>query len=113
MLNKESNAYVTVEDLEGELGIPIVSLSSPSTVTLAPNTFYTLGTLSNNLTVSYSAVTEGYMAEYMFSFVAGNGCGVTLPSGTKYINNTAPTFTVGRTYEFDIVQGLAVVGEFY
>lgn len=112
MLDKESNAYVTVEELQGEIGIPIISSPNPSSITFAPNTLYNLGTLSGSLTVSFSGGTSGYASEYMFRFIAGSGCSVTLPSGTRYLDDTAPTFTTGKTYEFDILEGLAVVGEY-
>ena len=49
----------------------------------------------------------------MIKFVAGSGAGISLPSGVLYLNGQTPTFTTGRTYEIDIMNNLAVVGEFY
>jgi len=67
------------------------------------------------MTISFnsSAVESGYVPEYAFKFVASSGCSITLPSTCKYCGGSAPTLTAGHTYEYNIADGLVVVGEFY
>ena len=54
-----------------------------------------------------------YCKEYMFRFTAGPNCAINLPDTVKFNGGLAPTFIAGRTYEYNIVDNLAVVGEFF
>lgn len=84
-------------------------------VTINPYTLNDFGTVSRDMTISFNTSLEvsGYTKEYIIRFVAGNGCAITLPNGVLYANGVTPTYTVGHTYEIDIVNGCAAVGEFY
>lgn len=92
-----------------------VSGTQGASVTIEPYKLYDFGTLSTAMTVSFDTTKEvsGYTREYIMRFVAGSGCAVTLPNGVKYANGTAPTYTSGREYEINVINGCAVVGEFY
>lgn len=94
---------------------PLVTIAQAATVTLDPYTLYTFGIVTIGMTISFNsaAVETGYVPEYSFKFIAGTGCSITLPSTCKYCGGSAPIFTTGRTYEYNIADGLVVVGEFY
>ena len=104
------NSY---ENLDKTPYLEVVPVSA--TQTIDPYKMYSLGTVSTSLTIAFntSAEVQGYAKEYMLRFVAGNGCDITLPSGVLYANGTTPTYTVGHTYEIDIINNCAVVAEFY
>lgn len=96
--------------------VPYVELVSvSSTQTIDPYKMYNFGTVSTGLTIVFNTANEvqGYTKEYTIRFVAGNGCGITLPSGVLYVNGTTPTYTTGHTYEINVVNNCAVVAEFY
>lgn len=88
--------------------------SSPS---IDPYQMNDLGTVNvSTLQVSFNTAKEvsGYTKEYTIRFVAGqNLTTVTLPQGVLWANGTAPTFVTGHTYEINVVNNCAVVGEFY
>ena len=93
--------------------VELVSVSS--TQTIDPYKMYNFGTVSTGLTIVFNTANEvqGYTKEYTIRFVAGNGCGITLPSGVLYVNGATPTYTTGHTYEINVVNNCAVVAEFY
>lgn len=95
--------------------VPLVTGSTASTVVIDPYKMYNFGTLSTSMSVSFntSAETSGCCAQYMFRFIAGNGCSLTLPNAVSYCGGTLPSFTTGRTYEINITDNLCVVAEFY
>ena len=94
---------------------PKVSLSPAASRTIDPYKVYEFGTLSMSMSISFnsSAVPSGRCAEYTFRFTAGSGAAIVLPSGCKFSGGQAPTFTNSRVYEYNIVDNLVVVGEFY
>lgn len=94
---------------------PQVTGTAAASVTIDPYKMYDFGTVSTAMTIAFNTSKEvaGYTKEYMIRFVAGNGCSITLPSTVLYANGQAPTYTSGKTYELDVVNGCVVVGEFY
>ena len=94
---------------------PQVSGTPGASVTIEPYKVYDFGTLSTAMTISFDTTKEisGYTREYTIRFVAGSGCSVTLPNTVKYANGTIPTYTTGREYEINVINGCTVVGEFY
>lgn len=94
---------------------PLVTIAQAASVTLDPYKLYNFGVVTMAMTISFnsSAVESGCVPEYAFKFVANNGCAITLPATCKYCGGSAPTLTPGRTYEYNIADGLIVVGEFY
>ena len=93
--------------------IPYVSQAASSSVALDSNKLYDFGTLSSAITITLNPAPSGYVSEHMIRFIMGDGGSITLPSGVLYLNNQTPSYTIGRTYEIDIMNNLAVVGEFY
>lgn len=86
--------------------------------TIDPYQINDLGTINMGaniqLVFNSSKEVSGYAAEYIVRFVSGtNAKGVTLPSSVLWANGTAPTYVSGHTYEINVVNNLAVVGEFY
>ena len=83
--------------------------------TIDPYKIYDFGTLNKAVTITLNAtpVISGYSAEYTFRFTAGSACAITLPNTCKYGGGTAPTFTTGHIYEFNIIDNLVIVGEFF
>lgn len=102
-----------IKDLDKVPYTQIVPVSS--TQTIEPYKMYDLGTISSSLTIVFDTSKEvsGYTKEYIIRFVAGSGCNITLPNGVLYANGTTPTYTSGHTYEIDVVNNCAVIGEFY
>ena len=95
--------------------IPQITTTSASSLTIDPYKFYDLGTVSQAITIAFNTTAEitGYANEYMIRFVAGNGCQITLPQAVVYNNGQAPVYVSGRTYEINVINNCAVVGEFY
>ena len=95
--------------------MPQVTQAGAASVTIDPYKMYDFGTLSTAMTISFDTTkeVEGFTKEYALRFVAGSGCSVTLPNTVMYANGVAPTYTTGRTYEINVINGCAVVGEFY
>lgn len=95
--------------------VPLVTETAASSVTIDPYVMYNFGALSIPMTISFNTTAEasGYCAQYLFKFTASSGCSITLPNTVKYNGGSLPTFTTGRTYEFNITDNLCVVGEFY
>lgn len=95
---------------------PMVNVVPVSTsLTIEPYKMYDLGTLSDSYTIIFDTSKEesGYVKEYMFRFVAGSTCGITLPSGVIYANGVTPTYVSGHTYEINVINNCAAVVEFY
>ena len=96
--------------------VPYIQVTpSSSSQTIEPYKMYDLGTVSTALTIVFDTSKEvsGYVKEYIIRFVAGSSCNIILPNGTLYPNGTQPTYVSGRTYEINIVNNCAVIGEFY
>ena len=76
---------------------------------------YNLGTVNSSIIISLedNNVNGTYCKEYMFRFTAGSNCIINLPNTVKFNGGSAPKLTAGRTYEYNIVNNLAVVGEFF
>lgn len=94
---------------------PLVTGIAASSVTIEPYKMYSFGTVSTSMNIVYDTSKEvsGYCAQYMFRFVAGANCEITLPNGTKFEENGSNiTFVTGRTYEYNITDGLCVIVEF-
>lgn len=101
--------------LKDDVRTRLVQAQAASTVTVQPYRIYQLGTVSQAVSVQLGqeGVESGYSVEYTFRFTAGSGCSVTLPSTCKYNGGQAPTLTAGHVYEYNIVDNLVVVGEFW
>lgn len=95
--------------------IPILTTTASSTITIDPYKMYNFGTINSAITIAFNSATisSNYCQEYMFQFVAGANCSITLPNTVKYSGGEAPTFVAGHTYEYNITNNLVVVGEFY
>ena len=94
---------------------PLVSGTTAASVTLDPYKVYNFGTLNTAMTITFSdtGVISGYCVEYSFRFTAGTNAEITLPSGCVYGGGAAPTFVAGHIYEYNIIDNLVVVGEFF
>lgn len=105
----------TTISIDGLDKTPQVTGTAAASATIDPYKMYDFGTVSTAMTIAFNTSNEvsGYTKEYMIRFVAGNGCSITLPSTVLYANGQAPTYTSGKTYELDVVNGCVVVGEFY
>lgn len=101
--------------LKDDVRTRLVQAQAASTVTVQPYRIYQLGTVLQAVSVQLGqeGVESGYSVEYTFRFTAGSGCSVTLPSTCKYNGGQAPTLTAGHVYEYNIVDDLVVVGEFW
>jgi len=95
--------------------IPLKSEVVSSSITIKPYIMYNLGTVNSSIIISLedNNVNGTYCKEYMFRFTAGSNCIINLPNTVKFNGGSAPKLTAGRTYEYNIVNNLAVVGEFF
>ena len=95
--------------------IPLKSEEGSSSIVMKPYIMYNLGTVDSTINISLEAnnVNGPYCKEYMFRFTAGPNCIINLPNTVKFNGGSVPTFTAGRTYKYNIVDNLAVVGEFF
>ena len=95
--------------------IPLKSEEVSSTIVMKPYIMYNLGTVDSaiNISLEDNNVNGTYCKEYMFRFTAGPNCSINLPNTVKFKGGLVPTFTAGRIYEYNIVDNLADVGEFF
>ena len=95
--------------------IPLKSEEGSSSIVMKPYIMYNLGTVDSTINISLEAnnVNGPYCKEYMFRFTAGANCAINLPNTVKFKGGLASTFTAGRIYEYNIVDNLADVGEFF
>lgn len=93
--------------------IPLKSKEGSSSIVMKPYIMYNLGTVDSAINISLESNNGIYCKEYMFRFIAGPNCVINLPNTVKFNGGVVPTFIVGRTYEYNIVDDLAVVGEFF
>ena len=95
--------------------IPLKSEEGSSSIVMKPYIMYNLGTVDSTISISLESnnVNGTYCKEYMFRFTAGPNCVINLPNTVKFNGGSVPTFTAGRIYEYNIVDNLAVVGEFF
>ena len=95
--------------------IPLKSEEGSSSIVMKPYIMYNLGTVDSviNISLEGNNVNGTYCKEYMFRFTAGPNCSINLPNTVKFKGGLVPTFTAGRIYEYNIVDNLAVVGEFF
>jgi hypothetical protein len=95
--------------------VPYVSGTAAASVTIEPYKMYDFGTVSIAMVIVFDTTKEvtGYTKEYIIRFIADTGCAVSLPNGVLYANGAVPTYIAGHTYEINIVNGCAVVAEFY
>ena len=98
-----------------DLRTPLVTETPAAAITILPYKVYNFGTLSTAMTITLSetGLVSGYCAEYTFRFTAGTGASITLPNTCKYNGGAAPELTAGHIYEFNIIDNLVVVGEFF
>lgn len=94
---------------------PIISETPTPSVTIDPFKIYNFGTLNQSMTIIFgsSGVLQNHSVEYTFRFVAGSNASISLPIDCLYSGGSAPTLTAGHTYEYNIVDNLVAVGEFY
>ena len=95
--------------------IPLKSEEGSSSIVMKPYIMYNLGTVDSAINISLEGnnVNGTYCKEYMFRFTAGPNCSINLPNTVKFKGGLVPTFTAGRIYEYNIVDNLADVGEFF
>ena len=95
--------------------IPLKTEDVSSSIVMKPYIMYNLGTVDSsiNFFFFFFNVNGTYCKEYMFRFTAGSNCAINLPNTIKFNGGSVPTFIAGRTYEYNIVDNLAVVGEFF
>ena len=95
--------------------IPLKSEEGSSSIVMKPYIMYNLGTVDSAINISLEGnnVNRTYCKEYMFRFTAGPNCSINLPNTVKFKGGLVPTFTAGRIYEYNIVDNLADVGEFF
>ena len=95
--------------------IPLKSEEGSSSIVVKPYIMYNLGTVDSAINISLEGnnVNGTYCKEYMFRFTAGANCAINLPNTVKFNGGLVPTFTAGRIYEYNIVDNLADVGEFF
>ena len=95
--------------------IPLKSEEGSSSIVMKPYIMYNLGIVDSAINISLESnnVNGTYCKEYMFRFIAGPNCAINLPNTVKFNGGVVPTFIAGRTYEYNIVDNLAVVGEFF
>ena len=93
-----------------------IEVSTPATsITLQSDKVYEYGTLSNACTISFAneQISNDYCRHYIIRFTVGNNFSMTLPNNVTYCGGTTPTYIIGRTYEIDVLDDLAIVAEFY
>ena len=107
--------YLTTANAKTLYGMPVNKFNSAS-VTLKPNQYHQMtgSTSRSSFTISFSAVTDSSICnEYFVEFPCYyNNMTLTVPSGVKWANGTAPTMNSGSTYQISFINNLAVYTEF-
>ena len=109
------SSFATIVSVQNLNKVPYVTDTAAANVTIEPYKMYDFGTVSTSMIIAFDTTKEatGYTKEYIIRFTAGSGCSISLPNGVLYANGTIPTYIAGHIYEINIVNGCAVVAEFY
>ena len=92
-------------------GVDIVSPTASSSYTLASDKYYSLETLGENTTITFTLPSAGKTGIYSGQFTMGSTVGtVTFPVGVTF--KTIPAYAANKTYQFSIVNNLGVIVEF-
>lgn len=116
VMNNVTGLTFFTEDTDEIVKVPYEQITpASSSQTIEPYKMYDLGVVSTPLTIIYDTSKEvsGYTKEYLIRFIAGSGCNIILPNGTLYPDGVTPSYVSGRTYEINVVNNCAVIGEFY
>lgn len=107
--------YLTTANAKTLYGMPVNKFNSGS-VTLKPNQYHQMtgSTSRSSFTISFSAATDTTICnEYFIEFPCYyNNMTLTVPTGVKWANGTAPTMNSGSTYQISFINNLAVYTEF-
>lgn len=90
-----------------------ISNETATSKSISPNVYYKWGTMSS-LSITLATPSDStVLNNYMFEFTASSaGCSLTMPSGIKWQNGSAPTIESGKTYQISIINNLAVASMF-
>lgn len=86
-----------------------------SSYSINPNTLTKLGTLASSVTLSLNTASEeaGVVNVYDIIFsTPTNAPSITWPEGITWVGGSAPAIAGGKTYEINIMDNLAIYGEF-
>lgn len=107
--------YLTTANAKTLYGMPVNQFNSAS-VTLKPNQYHQMtgSTSRSSFSISFSAATDTTICnEYFVEFPCYyNNMTLTVPTGVKWANGTAPTMNSGSTYQISFINNLAVYTEF-
>ena len=106
--------YITITDVSTKQDVINVSSFTPSSnVTISPNIYYNLGTISSNTTITLAAPTDNTIYnEYMLTFDVSGTPVITLPNNLVWMDGEIPTFENNKTYDISIVNNKAIFGKF-
>lgn len=90
-----------------------ISNETATSKSISPNVYYKWGTMSS-LSITLATPSDStVLNNYMFEFTASSaGCSLTMPSGIKWQNGSAPTIEASKTYQISIINNLAVASMF-
>jgi len=88
------------------------STSTEVSMEIEPDVFYKFTAAVTSISLTFAEGESGYYHEYLFQFLAGASCALTLPDGVTWFGGRAPTLTEGNTYQVSVVNNFAVYGEF-
>ena len=90
-----------------------ISNETSTSKSISPNVYYKWGTMSS-LSITLATPSDStVLNNYMFEFTASSaGCSLTMPSGIKWQNGSAPTIEASKTYQISIINNLAVASMF-
>lgn len=77
--------------------------------TILPNVYNTFGTVTGEITITKGQEQSNVLNNYIIRFIAGDECSIIF-NGWELVwaGNSIPTFKVGKIYEIQIIDNLAI-----
>lgn len=77
--------------------------------TILPNVYNVFGTVTGEITITKGQEQSNVLNNYIIRFIAGDECSVVF-NGWELVwaGNNVPTFEVGKIYEIQIIDNLAI-----
>ena len=119
-INTSQNRIPIQTDNFEELEYPV---DEGLSIIILPNIFCKIGGVTNSLKLTLDGEAEGYVSEYMGKFHIDELTNYTVDEETitpdsftfeidgAVLPDNTPSFEVGHTYEFSIIDGVAVVAD--
>lgn len=87
----------------------VIKKEHVGSATILPNVYNVFGTVTGEITITKGQEQSNVLNNYVIRFIAGDECSVVF-NGWELVwaGNNVPTFEVGKIYEIQIIDNLAI-----